>query len=303
MIKKYIHKSITWVDVENPTNEEIISLVEEYNIDPSTARELQLPTYKEKIIPHKNYLYMVMHFPALRHSHENSNQEIDFIIGKNFLITTRYETIDAIEGFKKTFEVNSILDKGIMEDHAGYVFYYIIKELYKSISDELDSINDTLKVIEKNIFNGKEKEMVTEISKTNRDLLNLNHAISSHKEVLESLGKVDEGLFDSNFSENCIKILNDYYRIENISKNNNDFLKELRETNDSLLSTKQNETMKILTVITFLALPFSVITGLFQMNTESTPLIGSSNDWIIVVATEILVVITLFVFARAKKWL
>ena len=218
MIKKYIHKSITWVDVENPTNEEIISLVEEYNIDPSTARELQLPTYKEKIIPHKNYLYMVMHFPALRHSHENSNQEIDFIIGKNFLITTRYETIDAIEGFKKTFEVNSILDKGIMEDHAGYVFYYIIKELYKSISDELDSINDTLKVIEKNIFNGKEKEMVTEISKTNRDLLNLNHAISSHKEVLESLGKVDEGLFDSNFSENCIKILNDYYRIENISK-------------------------------------------------------------------------------------
>jgi len=304
MIKKYTHKTITWIDAENPTMDEVRSLMEQYSIDPSIAKEFLLPSFKEKIVLQEKYLYMVMHFPALRHSHQtDSDQEIDFVVGKNFIITTRYETIDALERFAKFFEVNSILEKGIMEDHAGYVLYYIMKELYKTVSDELDGANDRMKRIEKEIFKGKEKEMVLDISYTSRDLINLDHALRSHKEILESLEDISTKIFDSEFKENCVKISNDYYKVEGMLSNNIDFLKELRETNDSLLSTKQNETMKILTVITFLGMPFTIITGFFQMNTSSTPLVGIANDWQIIVILEILAVIILFMFARFKKWL
>ena len=146
MIKKYTNNSIAWIDVESPTTEEVRSLMEEYDINPDVARELQLPTYKEKVVVSKDYLYMVLHFPTLRHTHrdDTTEQEIDFIVGKDFIITTRYEQIDPIERFSKTFELNKILNKGVMEDNAGYVFYYLIKELYKAMSDEVDSINDTL---------------------------------------------------------------------------------------------------------------------------------------------------------------
>ena len=304
MIKKYTHKTITWIDVESPTIDEIRSLMEEYSINPSVAKELQLPSYKEKIVLHKEYLYMVMHFPALRHSNsEGNDQEVDFIVGKNFIITTRYESIDALEKFAKLFEVNSILDKGIMEDHAGYVLYYIIKELYKSVSDELYSINDRMKKIEKEIFDGKEKAMVWEISRTNRDMINLDHALRSHKGVLDSLEEVSPQIFDEAFQSNCSKISNDYYKVEDMLSNSIDFLKELRDTNDSLLSAKQNETMKILTVITFLALPFAIITGLFQMNTLGAPLIGNEHAWQIIVGMEIIAVILFVIFAKVKKWL
>lgn len=305
MIKKYSNKKITWVDLENPTPEEIRSIISEYSIDSVIARDLQLPTYKEKVVANKNYLYLVTHFPALRHSHrdENKDQEIDFIIGKNFIITTRYETIDALEKFVKLFEVNSILCKGAMEDHAGYVFYYIIKELYKTISDEVDTLNDLLSETEKNIFKGREKEMVFSLSKLNRDLLHLNHTISSHREIFEPLPEISTSFFGDGFSENCEKLLNEYYRVQDLLNNSLDFLKELRDTNDSLLNTKQNGIMKTLTILTFLALPFSIITGLFQMNTSSTPFVGSGYDWQIIVVTELIAVVSLLVFARLKKWL
>ena len=304
MIKKNTNKSITWVDVVNPTTEDMRSLMEEFNLVPSVARELQLPTYKQKISFYDDYLYMVMHFPAFRHSHKGGeDQEIDFIVGKKFIITTRYEHIDALEKFSKDFEVNNILDKGIMEDNAGYVLYYIIKELYKSMSDEIDSVKDSLKIIEDKIFKGEEKEMVTEISKTNHKLININRTILSHKEVLESLEKTGEKLFGSNFVENFSKILNEYYRIESNLKSDIELLSGIRGTNDSLLSSKQNGTMKILTIITFLALPFSIITGFFQMNTTSTPLVGANYDWQIVVITEVTVVVLLFIFVKIKKWL
>jgi len=305
MIKKYINKSITWIDAEDPTTEEIRTLMDEYNINTDIARELQLPTYKEKIVMYKDYLYLVLHFPALRHTHKNNTteQEIDFIVGKNFIITTRYESIDALERFAKNFELNSILKKGLMEDNAGYVLYYMIKELYRAMSDEVDSINDTLKQVEKNIFKGKEKDMVTEVSKANRDLINFNHTILTHREVLISLKEAGSKLFDKGFVENLLKIINEYHRIEKVLINNIDFLRELRNTNDSLLSSKQNETMKLLTVITFIALPFSIITGFFQMNAVNTPLIGHPNDWQIIVTTELIMVTIFFIFAKLRRWI
>lgn len=305
MIKKYKNNSITWVDVEDPTNEEVRILMDEYDINPDIARELQLPTYKEKIATYRDYLYLVLHFPALRHTHKKnaSEQEIDFIVGKDFIITTRYEPIDALERFIKTFELNNILKKGLMENNAGNVLYFMIKELYRAMSDEVESINDTLKQIEKNIFKGKEKEMVTEISKANRDLISFNHIILTHRDVLVSLRDAGSKLFNNGFKDEFSIIINEYHRMEKALINNIDFLRELRDTNDSLLSSKQNETMKVLTVITFLALPFSVITGFFQMNTYSTPVLGINHDWQIIVSTELAVVFLFFLFVKMRRWI
>lgn len=305
MIKKYINKTITWIDVNDPTIDEIRSLMDEYGINPDIARELQLPTYKEKIVMYKDYLYMVLHFPALRHTHKEfaTDQEIDFIVGKNFIITTRYETIDALERFAKNFELNSILKKGLMEDHAGYVLYYIIKELYRAMSDEVDSINDTLKQVESGIFQGKEKFMVSEISRANRDLISFNHTLLTHRDVLTSLREAGGKMFDAGFVNNMYKIINEYHRIEKVLINNIDFLRELRNTNDSLLSSKQNETMKLLTVITFITLPFPIITGFFQMNTLHTPLVGHPNDWQVIFTSELIGATAFFIFAKLRKWI
>jgi magnesium transporter len=305
MIKKYKNSCVTWVDVYNPTSEDIRSLMDEYQINLDVARELQLPTYKEKIITYKDHLYLVLHFPVLRHSHNKNSyeQEIDLVVGKDFIITTRYENIDALDKFTKTFELDNILKKGLMGSGSGCVLYYMIKELYNAMSDELDSLHDNLKQIEKNIFKGKEKEMVTEISKINRELISFNHIILTHKDILNSLKNDGSKMFGQEFSEHLSKIINEYHRIEKNLINDIDFLRELRNTNDSLLSSKQNSTMKVLTVITFLALPFSIITGFFQMNTTNTPIVGDINDWQIIISMELTAVILAFVFVKIKKWI
>ncbi len=304
MIKKHTHKNISWLEIDNPDKQDIKEIISEYKIDPSIASEIELPTYKEKIILSKNYIYMVMHFPALRHSHKKSEQEIDFIIGKDFIITTKYEPIDALEKFSQTFAVNEILDRNLMEDHAGFVFYYILKELYKSLSDELDSINDNLKLIEKNVFNNKEKEMVAEISRANRDLMKIEHAVNSHGELLESAKKEMLKFFGKDFADNLDKISNEYYRVKKALSNSLDFLREIRDTNDSLLSSKQNEIMKILTIITFFSLPFSVTTDLiFQENLLETPLsLFLKQNHLLIIGLQLIVFLGVFYVAKKKKW-
>ena len=205
MITKHTHKKLTWIDVENPNPEEIRSLAVEYDINPLAANELLSPTLRPKVELHHNLIYIILHFPtfARTEGQHNSDHEIDFIIGKNFLITTHYKRVDTLYEFSKAFEVNSILDKSNLGDHAGFLFFYLIRQLYKFLEEELDSVTTDLKDIEAHIFKGDEKQMVFEISKVNRNLLNFRQATRPHQEVLTSLEVAGKKFFGEIFHIIC----------------------------------------------------------------------------------------------------
>jgi magnesium transporter len=82
-----------------------------------------------------------------------------------------------------------------------------------------------------------------------------------------------------------------------------EYLLEIRRTNDSLLATKQNEIMKNLTIMTFIMLPLTLITGIFGMNTHPTPILEMKNDFWVVIFLMIIVSITTTIFFKWKKWM
>ena len=303
MINKQNYKTVTWVDAEMPTKDEARGLMEEFELSPEVAQDIMLPTFKDKIVMAKDYIYLVLHFPAFKHTHNKSHrQEIDFVIGKNFIITNRYESIDAMEKYAKIFEVNSILDKNTSEFGSGELFIAMMRTVYQTLSDELDSINYLLSEAEKNIFAGKEKDMVFELSRIGREIINFNHIVTPHENVLEALKQNSGKILGPAFVLELDEVINEYYKISKILENVTEVLQELRDTNDSLLSTKQNETMKVLTIFTFFALPFSIITGLFQMNTTFTPLVDRHDAWFIIVGVEVVVLLIVYIIAKRKKW-
>lgn len=304
MISIYKHKHLTWVDVESPTPEEVRGLMETYNIDPLVGDELLLPTLKPKVDTFSNFIYLILHFPAFKHTHSgNINQEIDFIIGKDFLITTRYDIVDPLHKFSKVFEVNSVLDKSDIGDHAGFLFFYMVRKLYKSLEHEIEFIEDSLEIIEEDIFEGKEKEMVMALSNVSRDLLNLKQALDPHQEILTSFSDAGRVFFGDNFSNHLSSIMGEYYRVKNSVLTHNESLHELRETNNSLLSTKQNEVMKILTIMAFVTFPLSLFASIFGMNTSYLPIVGGPNDFWIITGGMLMATILFFTYFKKKKWL
>ena len=157
MLTKYTHNNITWIDLESPTKDEVHKIMGEYSIYPVVAEELLMPTMKPKVDIYDNYIYIILHFPAFRHTHgSQQNQEVDFIVGKDFIITTRYDTIDPLHKFSKVFEVNSILDKSGIDKHAGYIFFFMIKKLYKAYKESRDKNKVITKINVEEIKEGYE---------------------------------------------------------------------------------------------------------------------------------------------------
>jgi magnesium transporter len=303
MIARYKYHELTWIDVESPTNEEVRQLMEEFDIHPIVADELLGPSMRPKVDAYENFIYVILHFPAIRHSHRSKEQEVDFIIGKKFLITVRYDLVDPLHKFSKVFEVNSILDKSDLGDHAGFLFFYMIRKIYSSLGHELSMIGELLRSIEEKIFTGNERAMVQELSVIHRDVLAFHRALRMHRSVLQSFSLACETFFGNGFRHYAENILGEYLKVEELLQDQKEVLNELRGTNDSLLSTKTNEIMKVLTATNFLLLPAGLIAAIFTIPAKHVPVIGMLNDfWIILAITGTIVGTTFMVF-KWKKWL
>lgn len=303
MISRYNYHELAWIDMESPTPEEVRQIMEEFDIHPIVADELLGPSLRPKVDSYENFIYLILHFPAIRHSHKSKEQEVDFIIGKKFLITVRYELLDPLHKFSKVFEVNSILDKSDIGEHAGFLFFYMVRKIYASLGHELVIIGEALREIEEKIFTGKEREMVEELSIIHRDVLEFHRALRMHRGVLQSLSLSCETFFGLGFRHYTENIIGEYLKVEELLQDQKEILSDLRQTNDSLLSTKTNEIMKILTVTAFTVLPATLIGQVFGMSTNYIPLMNDPNGFWLVLAIMILVASSTFLFFRHKKWL
>jgi magnesium transporter len=303
MLTRYAREKLVWIDCVSPTPAEVRALMHEFGLDPLIAEELLLPSYKPKVEKRGDAIYVILHFPMLRSGRQAPEQEIDFLVGKNFLITTRYENIDPLHSFAKAFEVAGVLGTDAVTMHGGHLFISMVRNLYQALENGCATLHRRLHDIEEHIFSGDERKMVAELSQVGRTIHDFKQSLAPHEEMLKSFEPVATRMFGTEFSYHIHNLEGAYERIERTLENLHDSLTELRETNNSLLSTKQNEIMKTFTVLAFFFLPLSFVASLFGMNTQHIPIIGYKYDFWVVFAGMVVIAIACFIYFRHKDWL
>ncbi len=307
MVTRYERNGITWIDMETPSREELRSIVEEFNIDARIEEEIISETPYPLVVEATEYIYLVLHFPTTDPRGGAKSQEIDFIIGKNFVVTCRYEVITTIHNLHKVFESEELLGLESRKNEkptAADLIERILRQMYASISEEAEQFARMLDRIEADIFAGKERETVLNISLVGRILLRFDTTLSRHEEPLHAFltELASARFFGKGFAEHIVHIEAEHQHAASVVSSYRAVANELRNTNDSLLSTAQNDIIKRLTIMTFAAFPLTVITGLFGMNTDTIPFITSDHAfWIILLIMAISLTAFLSYF-RIRRW-
>lgn len=300
MVTTHKYKDITWIDLESPTSEELVEINKEYDISPRVANELQTPSERPRVDTYKNYMYLILHFP--RYSKPSGDtEEIDFVIGKHFLITTHYGTIDSLHEFANIFDTGVALNRLNIE-HAGHIFVHLIKKIYEDMDHELIEINSSFSEIEARIFDDNGSGTIEKLSKINRELIDFTKTMRMHREILTSFEKASVDFFGKTFEYHAAAVIGTYERVWHVLESDRDVLSDLRQTSDSLFSARTNSIMRTLTVLTFITIPLSIIAN-FGQNAKNIPIIGNENDFWIILALMMITAFALLTVFKLKKWL
>jgi len=292
------------VDVQNPDQADVEVLLRDYKIHALVAKELLEPSGRSKVDPYPNHIYLILHFPIYKEKlKETRTQEVDFIIGKDFLITTTYNDIPSLNKFRENFENSLHTEKEAHMHHAGLVFYYMLKHLYQSLDHEISEIDTDISAIENYIFEGDHKRMVKHIAFASRSILDFKTSLKNHGGIIESLELVSKKFFGKEFVYYTRSINGEYTKIWDTVASTREIIKDLQETNDNLLNTKTNQTMKNLTIMAFITFPLTLVASIFGMNTSYLPIVGHEMDFWIVFGIMVAGMVFMLIWFKYKKWL
>jgi len=305
MVTRHTHGSVTWVDLESPTPDELSSVMREFDIDARVEDEIRLPTPYPLYMSAPRYQYLILHFPTAVSSGGARDQEVDFIVGKHFLVTVRYDVIDSIHNLHKVFEAEELLGIPSSITKADKLIERVLRRLYGAIRHEVEHAARRLERIEREVFSGQERHTVHQISEVGRIFLKFETTLERHAEPLNAMlaNLASPKFFGAGWNARITQIEAERGHVAALVSSYRAVATELRDTNDSLLSAGQNEIMKTLTVITFVMFPLSLIAALFQMGLPGTPLTGDPNAFWIVIGAMLAVTGFLALFIIKKGWL
>lgn len=303
MIERHVYEHLTWIDLVNPKADEIREIMVECKIPLEYTADLTSMTPRSDVFAQKNVLKITLDFPIVKRVDINHPHEIKFIATKKYLITIRFEDIEALHRFSKEFEVSSLLHHTEKSATGAHLCMSLLEHLYRAMTVKLDYLESKMTDIEEQVFQSHEKEMVFEISQLSRRLITFRQTLYAHEIALEELREKIVVAFGKPY-EKFIDILENEYvhqtgRVQSLMST----LEGLRETNSALLSTKQNEIMKTLTIMAFITFPLTLFTSMFGMNTQTTPIVGGKGDFWIILSIMGVVSVGFFAFFKYKKWM
>src|SRR3989344_2548044 len=259
----------TWVDVTNPSREELRKIKEFFNLHKNTIDDCSLVGNRPKVSQIGDYTLII--FYAL--SKEFNMHEVCFVFGRNFLLSFHKDKID---GFEK------------------------INENYFSVLENLEYKLDDL---ENKALKNPEPAVLEELFKTKRKLLKVRKVIYPQREAINNLYVTSYKNLSKDSMSYFRDIHDDLLIITDLVEDFRETISSILEVHLSVTSNKLNEIMKVLTIFATVLMPLTLIASIYGMNFDFMPELKWRYGYFYILGFMVFVLVITVLFLKKKKWL
>lgn len=295
---------ITWIDIQDPQKEDVEYLQKEFSFHPLALDQLIPPSWSTKVEAFPSHLLLILFFPSYnKERRESRPRELDIIVTKDVLVTSHYNSIVPLKEVFHQCNLYKEEREKWMAQGTGYLLHHVLHALWEDCSAKVNRIDQKLTRIEESMFQGKEREMLKEISIVKADIIDFWKIVRPQKGVFTSLRDMSGEFFGPQLTPYFSHMRNHWARVASSLLAHKDTVEAFEDTNNALLSHKTNEIMKVLTVFSVVVLPLAILSQVFGMNTSSLPLQDDPRGFWIITAAMTLGMITFFIYFKRKRWL
>lgn len=285
-----------WIDMNNITLNESEKIKEKFNLHPLVAEDLLNSPIRVKVEEFEGYLFSI--FYGIKNNKKIELIEIDFILGKNFIITNHKKQITSFEELKRNEE--KLL--GLMKKGPDFLFHRLLDKEVDNFFPILEKIDDNIEEIEERVTVSPKSKDLSEILALKREVVQIRKIGFQQREKISFLAKND---YDE-ISKKAIPYFRDVYdhmiRVSDMLDNYRELISNTFDAYMSAVSNNMNEVMKVLSIIATIALPLTVISGIYGTNFSILP--GATNNygfWLMVLAM-IFTAMGMMFFFKKRNW-
>jgi magnesium transporter len=294
---------LTWVHLDAPTLEEASQLAERFGWHPLDLEDVLSRRQRPKVDEYPDYLFGVLHFPVYDKSIQRLNAaELDVFVGNGYLVTLpTVELLPVARLFGRCQDDDELRDQ-LFSKGSGYLLYHILDDLFDYCFPILDKIGHKLDSVEDDLFEKRAEEVVRDLSNVKQEIISYRKIIKPERSTLRLLERRVERFLPEDLEIYFDDIVDAAERIWDLLDNYKEVADALEQTNESVISHRQNDVLRILTTFSVVLLPLTLITGFFGMNVRFP---GHDTAWAfwVIFTGMVAALVALLSFFRWKRFL
>jgi magnesium transporter len=302
-VRSITHNGLTWVDIIHPGEEEIDFLRHNYGFHPLHLDDTLSKIQRPKIDDADDYTFIVVHFPVYsKLVRITTPSEVDIYLGPSYLITVHLGNLKPLTRLFKQCAEDAPARATYMGRSAGYLLYTVVDKLVDYCFPILNKIDQNIEQIEDEIFEEKVRTTVQEISVVRRDVISFRRIIKPLVPVINSLERKSRPFLHEDMDEYFGDIADHLSKIWDTLEDLKEVIEGLSDTVNSLTNNRTNEVIKVLTIISVILLPLTLITGIYGMNIDLPVQDHPLAFWFVILAMAV-VIVGMLGFFKWRKWI
>jgi magnesium transporter len=293
--------AVVWIDLAAPSIPDSLILSDTFAFHPLSVEDAMAPVEYPKVEEYNGYLYVILHgidFRAVEHGF--ATHDVDFFVGSNYLVTVHDGTSRSIVALREHCPRNA----KILGDGPIGLFHRIVDAMVDHYRPEVEKLEDRLEDLEKQVFDGPRQDLVREILATKRDVSSLRRVVTPQRDVIARLARREFAPINTEMSFRFRDVYDQIVRISDDALMFHDRITGILDAHLSNVNNRLNEVMKVLTVVSVIFMPLTLLAGLYGMNVRLPHLPGGEDVqfWWLCTINVAVILIMLGVFRR-KGWI
>jgi len=293
--------AILWVDLEGPPDEAKPVLADTFHFHPLAIEDALAEIHHPKIELYNGVMYLILHGIAFqKRQHRFETQDVDFFLGRNFLVTVHRAPSRSISKLRDVCDKNS----NILGEGPVGLLHRIVDSMVDHYRPEIEGVEQRVEKMEHEAVLGVKESLVKEILALKRDLSSLRRVVVPQRDVVGRLARREFPMISDEMAYRFRDVYDHLVRLSEEAVLFQDRVNSILEAHLSTVSNRLNQVVKVLTVMSTIFLPLTVLTGLWGMNVPLPHFPGGDTAqfwWVVAIMAALSG--TMLGFFRSKGWI
>ena len=290
---------LLWVDLDNPTQEEIKALLEGvFQFHPLAIEDCVQPNSLPKVEDYEDYLFIVTHAVDFTRTEKFNTTELDLFLGKDYLVTFHTAPLRSVT----TLMERTTKNVGAGPRGPDRIAHTLIDLLVDNYAPVIDELRAELEELEEHVL-AKESvhnTLVNELLHVRGDFTHLRTIVRPQRDVIERLARGDSKMIRPKLLPYFRDLRDNLARLEDTAAGYHERLMMAFDIYLNKAAFEANEGIKFLTAITAVTIPVMVVGTWFGMNFEAMPELKHGYPW--AMAFTLVTTILMVIYLRKKRW-
>jgi magnesium transporter len=289
-----------WVDLKAPGDAERRLLSDVFGFHPLSVDDAVSALQFPKIETYPGYLYVVLHGIDAEPQHTQfATRDVDFFLGRTYLVTVHDGDSRSINAIREVCNRH----EHVLKEGAIALMHRIVDRMVDNYRPVFEEIEARLGRLEEEAFAGHER-LSRRVMRLKRDVSSMRRVLVPQRDAIGRLARREFPVISDEMTYRFRDVYDHVVRLSDEAILFQDRITGIFEVNLSSVSNRLNQVMKLLTVMSTIFLPLTVLTGMWGMNITIPHFPGGPDVqfwWIF--GLMIVICLVMLVFFRRNKWL